>query len=215
MIAANSLHDFVSFIGNQYQTGRISPNEFNLAWKRAETEYLNSLLGKGRLREDSMGGTDAAKDILRILTTSTTITNDKWGEMDLPEDYFRFNAMDVVKGVKAGQRVSLLSPDQWASRSESKLNPVEKYPIAKLQGDKVIALPVSTRYNLTYLRTPATPQWGYTLDPFTRPVYDPATSVDSELPEYLTNEIAFRICSYLGINISKVELIQYSEAKTT
>ena len=108
----------------------------------------------------------------------------------------------------------MISPDQWGASASSQLNPVSKYPIAKLIGSKVNVLPVNTRYELTYLRTPVTPSWGYTLDAFTRPVFDAATSVDSELPAYMINEIAFKICSYLGINLSKVELIQYAEAKT-
>ena len=214
MILASELYDFVDYVANQYQTGRISPEEFNLSWKNAEIEYINEVMGRGKNAVDSMGATDAANDILRVFKATSVFSSNNWGEANLPEDYWRYVSLTMVEGIKTGRPVSLISPDQWGARASSQLNPVSKYPIAKLIGSKVNVLPVNTRYELTYLRTPVTPSWGYTLDAFTRPVFDAATSVDSELPAYMINEIAFKICSYLGINLSKVELIQYAEAKT-
>ena len=214
MINANTLYKFVEFIGNQYQSGRISPDEFNLAWERAEREYLNSIFTTGRvMQQGSAGGTDAEKDVLRVLRKNATLTNDKYGRVSLPQDYLRWDALYRITGVGQGDPVQLISQDQWASRSSSKLNPTSKYPVAKLEGNEVMVLPVSTRYNLSYIRTPVQPKWAFTLDGFNRPVYSAGSSINSELPEYLTNEIAFRICSYLGINISKAELVQYSEMK--
>lgn len=214
MIGADLLYNFVKLIGNQYQTGRMSPDEFNTAWKRAETEYVNTIFGVGRSPSSSVGGSDQEQDALRVLRTSSVISNDKFGWMDLPEDYLRWGSLYIITGLNSGKVVTLLSSDKWAARSESKLNPPIQYPIAKMEGERVLAKPVSSRFNLSYLRTPVTPLWSYTLDSNSRPVYDATTSVDSELPEFLTNEIAFRICSYLGINISKAELVQYSEMKT-
>ena len=214
MIVADSLYKFVEFVANQYQSGRISPDEFNTAWVRAETEYINSIFGVGRNTTTSTGATDAERDTMRVLRTAAILSNNKYGWMPLPNNYFRWGSLYLVHGIETGKVATLLSDDQWASRSDSKLSPPGKFTIAKLEGNGIIAKPVSSRFSLSYIRIPVTPVWAYTLDGNGRPVHDAVSSTNSELPEYLTNEIAFRICSYLGINISKVELVQYSEMKT-
>lgn len=215
MILANTLYEFVKFIGNQSQTGRIIPDSFNLAWQSAEIEYLNDLMGEGKATKmESFGGGDAALDSTRILTKSTLLVNDKFGWVNLPPDYFRWGALSLITGLNKSKPVQLLSDDKWAGRSNSQLNPPAKYPIAKLEGNSILAKPEASRYSLSYIRTPVTPKWAFTIGSNGRPVYDAGASVNSELPGYLMNQIAYKICSMLGINISKAELIQYAEMQS-
>tara|TARA_R100000008_G_scaffold26150_1_gene14217 strand:- start:969 stop:1718 length:750 start_codon:yes stop_codon:yes gene_type:complete len=65
---------------------------------------------------------------------------------------------------------------------------------------------------LTYLRRPVAPIWGFTLVNG-RPVYAPANSVDLEWPEQVFNEIAIRMLAFIGINLREADLAQYSETK--
>lgn len=215
MINANDLYTLVKFFANQNQTGRITPSEFNAAWAAAERELLNEKIGDGtRLKVGAQGRDQRTQDELDFLRRKTVVQPDSLAEADLPADYHQLNAIMRIDSKTLRTRVSLLNQDKWAERTSSKLLPVSSYPIAQLVGqDKVQILPSNYRYEIHYLKKPTTPSWAFTTDANGRPVYDAGNSVNSEFPESLTNDVAFKICSYLGINISRVDLIQYSESK--
>jgi len=66
------------------------------------------------------------------------------------------------------------------------------------------------RVDMTYLRMPVTPVWGYTLVN-NRPVYDASTSVDFEISEDNLNELVLNSLSYFGMNMREQQIFQESE----
>lgn len=98
--------------------------------------------------------------------------------------------------------------------SSSILYPSKSYPAFSVYDSHFKFYPCSLGIaKLTYLRYPAKPEWKYKTNPNGRPVYDPAASIDSEWGENNLNEIAVRVCSYLGIHLSRVDLLNYAEAQ--
>jgi len=108
-----------------------------------------------------------------------------------------------------------LDSDKIGHRLTSRnLGPKLWHPMAALYGDHTQFYPIGayTEVVMDYLKRPARGEWAYN-SVSTIPVYDAAGSTDLEWDESLLNNLAFRICSRVGINLSKQEKVQYSEAK--
>lgn len=101
-----------------------------------------------------------------------------------------------------------------ASRLRSKIvNPTKERPIMALYDTYMQFYPMDLGFvEMTYLRRPMVPSWGYTLVDG-RPVYDPSTSIDFEWPWEVRNELIMQILSLLGITIREQELISTTEGK--
>ncbi len=63
---------------------------------------------------------------------------------------------------------------------------------------------------LDYWKTPVKPVWGRTIVN-NQEVYNPATSVDFEVPEFALNEIMANYLSLVGVNIKDTMLEQFSQ----
>lgn len=98
--------------------------------------------------------------------------------------------------------------------SSSILYPTKSFPAFSVYDTHFKFYPCSLGIaRLTYLRYPRKPEWKYIIGSKGRPVYDSVSSIDSEWGENNLNEIAIRICSYLGIHLSRADLLNYSETQ--
>jgi len=100
----------------------------------------------------------------------------------------------------------------WEASSITR-KPTFEYPIARFEAAKIEVLPVEiTTIELSYLRYPATPVWGYTTAGGFN-VYNPLTSTNIELPEICSTEVVMRLLSYMGISIREAAITQWAENK--
>ena len=127
------------------------------------------------------------------------------------------DCIDTINSPSIGKEVGAeFVPDAEIEMrlSSNIIAPTQAFPIFCVYENVFKFYPESTgQAKLTYIRYPVRSRWGYTISPSGRPVYDPATSTDSEFDYNLINELAMRICSMLGIHLSRVELLQYAEGK--
>ena len=101
---------------------------------------------------------------------------------------------------------------QWESQSVTR-TPTNEHPICRFLASKIEVLPSTiTAIEMTYLRYPLVPVWGYTTAAGVN-IYSPATSVQIELPEICQTEFVMRTLSYLGISIREGAITQYAENK--
>lgn len=220
-MSADEIYRFVNLISNTVQSGRVTPDRFNLMWNRAERQLFTEKYGNpkeyktgrpipGQVYEQ----TQKISDDLRPFKTRSVVMPSSNGHIQLPPDYAHLTYLNYFKSKEEEKPIDILVDDKWASRTSSNLIPTGKYPIANLRSDHIKVVPITTRVILGYLRYPSAVAWGYTISGTTgRPVYDPANSIDSEFPDELHNDIVIKICSYLGISLSKQELAQYTEIK--
>lgn len=103
--------------------------------------------------------------------------------------------------------------ERWAYLQSSLRQPTREYPICTFLGNDTIQFypkDIRSAY-LTYLRYPITPVWGYTLDPLDGyPIYNPATSVNIELPEICADEMAVTLLNRVGISIREPGLTEWA-----
>lgn len=102
---------------------------------------------------------------------------------------------------------------RWCSLIASQIRkPTKRYPIAKYQNGYIQFAPKDlASVELTYLRYPLKPEWGYTVPNSVDPVYNPATSQDIELPAIIKNQLTYSVLTKLGINVREPQLQQFAE----
>jgi hypothetical protein len=212
---------WISYLGNKFQSGSISVDEYNLSLQVVSRELFNVKVG---LPETYQPGapyppqayqiTQKITDDLRNFIKDTTITKAN-GYFALPADYAAFSSLsyDYTLNVQGGQPISekrfidVLPDASFKSREEDNvIMPTLKYPIATYRESGILIKPKEiTRATLTYLRFPDIPVFGYTVqnDEY---VYDPSTSTQVDFPETLHAEFFVRVARYVGVNLRENEL---------
>jgi len=108
------------------------------------------------------------------------------------------------------QPIVVVKDNEWAMNlGSSIIAPTKKRAIANIQSDKFLIEPSNliNMVNLTYIRVPETPVWGYNVTN-NRPVYDSSKSTNLDAPQQAFNEIAMITLEFIGIRIREQELIQ-------
>lgn len=224
----NEAYKFVQFISNKNQRGNIKPDDFNLAAQRAQMDLFMQRYGnpaqyqygspKSRVQwQDSRKITDDLKQFL--VQKQYPLTD---GKLNYPSDYSHLSSARgsfITNGEECGDNptvdatnVDLVNDNELAYRLSSFIDrPSKRYPVLAFYDTYMQVYPKDMQsITLTYLRTPISPLWAYTLVG-TNPVYNASASTNFEMPEDTHNEICYRILSYLGINLRDGELSQYAE----
>lgn len=118
------------------------------------------------------------------------------------------------------EREIRLLPSRDVQRTlDSEINyPTMKDPVGELFGSSYRVYPSSDYVRMVYLRQPAIPLWAYTVDETLpprerRPVYDPANSVDLDIPDELVNLCKERTLYLMGVRERDPFLVQTSERR--
>ena len=114
--------------------------------------------------------------------------------------------------------VKLVNEDERANRLNSQIDPVTiTSPIGEQTAPKTFRLYPASAYNgnVTYLRRPVAPVFGYTVISGRVIVYDPNTSVQLEWRDTEQDEILLKALSSAGINLTSAEITQWAEIKTS
>lgn len=210
----NKVYTFVQFIANKNQAGGyLTPARFNLAAVYAQQEIIN---------EDyqQFQSSQFNSDVLSPLIRRRILNPNSEGVLAYPSDYMHTTSIrakqfytDSYGATKSREvNVDQLTDDELGFRlSSDLLPPTEAYPIS-CQYDTFIQFYPTTIASVifTYIKKPTDPDWAYTLSSG-RPVYNAGGSVQFTLPDNTLNRVAYKICSYLGINIREQELYSYAE----
>jgi hypothetical protein len=218
--------DFVykicQFIANKNQQGYIKPADFNIIINSAQYSFLDYLLGEFQQYQNGrpvarveLGQNEAVRQRLTpFIDAPTTLTIGASGLVAYPDD---FQAVDAMYTSAIG-RIVFVQQHKLYSHLESVIDPISSNPIYLIQSDGFQFYP-NTNYNnvtltsakLSYVKTPTTITWGYTLDVNGRPVYDPATSADPAWYDVDMFEIISRALRMVGVNLQSQEVSQFAE----
>jgi hypothetical protein len=224
----NDIYQWVYTLANQYESGQWTDENFNTALKVVNIELLRSELG---LPESYKSGdpdpaiswqiTNTISDDLRPFIVPVIINQNAQGYFPYPADYAGYSSIwyDLKQNPKncGGQPsvksiyVEPVSDDQLRVRLTSQIcEPSLRYPIVVWYAGGFQVYPSQIKQiELTYVRYPATPVWGYTTLPNGQTQYDPTTSVQPEYPDTLLPNFAIRVCRYLSINLREDQFYAY------
>lgn len=144
------------------------------------------------------------------------------GKLTKPDNYLYFSAPLTRVWYKDGQGnqqtsqrpVDLVTSNELGDRLNSQFdNPTYSYPIVTdFEGYLQFYPKDVTQVELMYIRKPVDPIWAYTVVDG-EPVYDAANSVDFELPPDMLDLLVVSICEYMGVNVKRGDMVQYSMTK--
>lgn len=146
------------------------------------------------------------------------------GLIEVPENKNYLNLLDVHikydisgRGIVKQVPIQLVNEDVRALRLDSQIDPVTNtLPIGEMVGIRQIQLYPKVQYRgeVTFLRRPIKPIFGYSVISGRVIVYNPSTSTQLEWAENWHNAILIKALSSIGINLSDNMVSQYAQLKT-
>lgn len=204
---------------NKAQNGYLTSSEFNLLVNQAQTSYADYLLGE--FQQYQYGRAQARIDYnqnsnirqrISPLIYGYTLSVDGTGFAAYPGDYIQADAMWNPTGIT---RYRYVKQDSLFSYYNSKIDPIATNPIYLIEpnGFRFYPANVATA-RLTYVKTPPTITWGYTLDGNGREVYSAAASKQPVWSDVDLLEIIARILKLVGVNLKDGMVEQYANQVT-
>lgn len=117
------------------------------------------------------------------------------------------------------REVDIVASREIQRKLDSEINkPTLKNPIAELDNTEYIIYPTANYVELVYLKEPQRPFWGFTVDNSLparerRPVYDPNTSVDIDIPDHMTGLLKERMLYMMGVRERDPFMVSTSERR--
>lgn len=146
----------------------------------------------------------------------TTLTS---GYVIVPDDdYIKFLDLQIYFNIsdrRVYYPVKLINEDERADRLNSQIDPVTSTsPIGEQTAVKTFRLYPAHAYNgnVTYLRRPVKPVFGYNVISGRVIVYNPATSTQLEWGQDWINTILIKALKSIGINIKEADVSGFAEA---
>lgn len=146
----------------------------------------------------------------------TTLTS---GYVIVPDDdYIKFLDLQIYFNIsdrRVYYPVKLINEDERADRLNSQIDPVTSTsPIGEQTAAKTFRLYPTHAYNgnVTYLRRPVKPVFGYNVISGRVIVYDAGTSTQLEWGQDMINTILIKSLKLIGINIKEADVSGFAEA---
>lgn len=210
-------------IPEQYQVGNPMP-AIAMDITQLVVDYLSALKQSMDLSVNRDGIATLPPDyihksraIYKLITTSKVeadvVENDDCGcDDDAPTGTIQGAMKPKTQSVTEYRPIRFLTDDQFDAERQSAIRvPSKKHPIARIKGLSIELAPTDLKkIELTYVRYPKKPVWGYTTSGGFS-LYNPATSQDIEMPEICAEEVVYMCLNRLGISIREPMLIQWAE----
>ena len=240
-MSIDEIYRLVQTFANKEQRGFITPSDFNLLAKQAELELINKrievLQEKSQVKkisgimEESLTPEVAEQDLASFLiatqykTTLVSVTSGySEAEISINKETFFIKEIFILPdenlGINSHIPLEIVSSENINKILRSSLvKPSIDFPIGLMSGNivsqdlKIKIFPDSIEdvivYGYMYPRT--APNWSY-VTVAGKPVHDPSTSTQFNLPSRTHGEIVIKILEYLGVNLREAQLVQYAQA---
>lgn len=222
----NDIHRVILFILDKEQNGFVSHGEIDDQLDRAQMILFNSYFNNPKLPASAQpqvySENQRIHDSLSPFKDKYTFTNvdTPSGVLQLPQNFMHLLGMyTTVFSNQLGRNiysaVQVLNEEEIIQRLESQVIPVgTDDPICIMNKLNRIQLFPETAQSgaVYYLRRPVKPVFGYT-ESGRVITYNAGTSTQLEWKESDLQNIIVNALSYLGVNLSSQEVIQYAEAK--
>jgi len=228
------MYDFIKFIGDKDFNGNFfKPEQYKLAIIAANIDLFKKVTG---LPEEYQPGTPVAREYFEMNHKALAEISDfkqhifnqavSSGAFVIPSDYVYWDSMTynwqtTVDGQARTfpRTVELLRENELADRRGNFTKaPSAKYPVTVMRknmtespNDRFDLYPDTINaVDIHYYRMPVEPVFDYTIVS-NEIVYAPGTSTEFEWGKVKHMDLVRIMMSYLGMNLSKEDLIQYAE----
>lgn len=204
--------------GKNLEQGYVSPDDFNnVLMPAAQAGYLDYLLGEyqkyqaGRpIAVVEVGNKEKIRNSIAPLIYNTVLApNTLTGIASYPSDY---EASDAMWNVYGFYNIRFVNQPRLASFAGSSIDLIEENPVYLLKHEGFQFYPTNVGLaRLSYVRTPPSIIWGYTLDGNGVEVWNPATSQDPVWADTDMYNIIARALRIIGVNLDMNTLSQYAQ----
>lgn len=240
MASISIVYNALKSLANKDQRGFVTPAIFNSFAQLAQQNALNSSLGKvaaaTNMRMRSIAGEKAIAQHKAIIEDISFLAKDETltkvsGVFSRQADFFRAISMRKMGPFVLDNTSSV--PVDFVEDHEkidmiltSRLSrPTARNPVA-LIGQQIEVYPqsvnkVKMRYYkipegivpTTGARTSLTPRYGFTELTTGREMFNPATSVDFELPDSMFPQLVIEMAKLIGINLNEDKIYVYAKTE--
>lgn len=212
----NEAFDFIQFWVNKKTGAWFTVDEITQVIDRGQMAYYSDI--KPRYATSQL-----VKDILSPFRDEYPFTTAISGFVIVPPSKNYLDLLDIQTYYQISSRtiyvgVDLVNEDVRANRLNSQVNPVTvTSPIGEQSAPGVFRLYPAAAYNgnITFLRRPAKPVFGYTVISGRVIVYNSLTSTQLEWRETEVVPVLLKGLQSMGINLSDNEVSQFAELKTS
>lgn len=201
-ISVQSVFQAVNAIVVQATSGTFPIIDFN---RNSETVQINVY---NRLRAINGDNIEVINELLpfkAIYNPPQNIT----GIYSYPPDYFRYIVAPMVVQGQQEQTGNIVSDDEWAWRSSSRLVSRIRNPIINFQNGFIRIEPTTGWLRMYYFKKLIPAVYGATPDANGDPIYNAGTSTDFMFDDAQFGEIVVGIATLLAVNVEKSVILQY------
>lgn len=204
-------------LAKNIQDGYLSPEDFYLSINRAQSSYLDYLLGEYQQYRATrpigvveFGQNQRIRDSVAPLIYSTVLAiNATTGIAPFPSDY---EYVDNMWGLYGNYNIRFAQQDRLDSYVHSVIDPIVQNPVYLIQHEGFHFYPPDLgSARMSYVRKPPSIVWGYVLDSNGNPVYDPSTSQDPVWSETDIMSIIVRALAIEGVSMQSGAVMQYAQ----
>jgi hypothetical protein len=214
----NEVYKLIDYIINKAQNGYLSPDEFNRIINQAQVSYMDYLVGQfqqyqaGRpIPTVQFGNNETTRQRVTPFLYSANLTVDSNGNSPYPSDYLVTDTM----WTSTFNKVKFVQQDYLSNYLNSRITPPSTNPIYLIEREGFKFYPTNIGSAVvSYIKSPRTIVYGFTLDGDGLPVYDAATSVDPEWSDLDLLEIISRALRMVGVNLQSGLISQYANEIT-
>lgn len=198
------------------QDGYVSPDDFNTAINTAQRSYLDYLLGEYQKYQPQrpiaiveFGQNERIRQSLSPLIYGAVLSpNTITGIAPFPSDYEYNDAMWSLYGF---YNIRFIQQDRLQSYYRDPIDPIQTNPVYLVNNYGFQFYPENIgSARMSYVRTPPSIFWGYSLDSNGLPVYDASISQNPIWAETDMLNIIVRALSIIGVNLQFPLVMQYS-----
>tara|TARA_R100000951_G_scaffold62325_1_gene52357 strand:+ start:1841 stop:2614 length:774 start_codon:yes stop_codon:yes gene_type:complete len=238
----DEIYRLVQTFANKEQRGFITPSDFNLLAKQAELELINKrieiLQEKSQAKkmsgimEESLTPEIAEQDLAPFLVSTpykaklvSVVSGYSEAEVSIDNNTLLIKEIFILPdenlGINSHIPLEIVSSENINKILRSSLaKPSIDFPIGLMsgslngQGLKIKIFPDNIESVIVYgyMHPRISPNWSY-VTVAGKPVHDPSTSNQFNLPSRTHGEIVIKILEYLGVNLREVSLINYASTK--
>lgn len=199
------IYDFTQYIVRKERGVFLSPSEFTQNLYAGQMDAFEEYFKQ-------YGVDQTVHDSLRPFRVYYQFTTNAAGFVTYPSDYLHILGTAFTVSGSTVNQINFYNEDEIINALNSQLRPVSlTNPIARDTSTGFSIYPQSTQIGFfSYLRTPATPVYGYTQSG-NDITYDPTTSTQLEWSDSYINNIVAKSLAYAGINMSEPEVSAFAD----
>ena len=227
-VSIDTVYQRVLALANKEQRGYITPQEFNLFANQAQIEILDQYFYDinqfGRVHGNSTEYSDMLSLIQEKLSElevriagTITVTGGIYDYRAAHNDLYKLGSVHTISPT-TGQMVEIeqVNNNEWYTMQSTPLaKPTFNRPVYVNRQDGLNLYPSSIgTIDLSYIKRPATVQWGYVVIN-DKALYNDNISVDFELHSSEESELVNKILLLAGVAIKQQELAQTAAGMET